>query len=144
MVLNCNLAGGILRMARGRRARQIFAARRTGEHMTGSLRIALFVAAGVGLAASGGHAEEPGFTLSIRDHRFEPAELEIPAGQKIKLTVRNLDATPEEFESTELRREKFIAAGGEVSIYIGPLREGRYEFFGDFHPQSARGHIVAK
>jgi hypothetical protein len=89
-------------------------------------------------------AADDSFTLSIEGHRFSPTEIEIPAGKKITLLVKNLDATPEEFESTDLRREKVVAGGDEITVYIGPLRPGRYEFFGDFNPDTARGHIVAK
>jgi Cupredoxin-like domain len=89
-------------------------------------------------------AEEGAYTLTIKDHRFAPTELEIPAGKKITLTVKNLDSTPEEFESLELHREKVVTGGQEITVYIGPLWPGRYEFFGDFNPQTARGHIVAK
>lgn len=38
-------------------------------------------------------------SLVIRNHRFEPAELKVPAGKKIKLLVLNQDASIEEFES---------------------------------------------
>jgi plastocyanin domain-containing protein len=103
----------------------------------------LFVVALSGL--SSGRAEEGGtYTLAIKDHRFTPTEIEIPAGKKISLTVKNLDSTPEEFESTELHREKVVTGGQEITVYIGPLQPGRYEFFGDFNPQTARGHIVVK
>jgi len=89
-------------------------------------------------------AQETTYTLVIKDHRFQPTEIEIPAGQKIALIVKNDDPTPEEFESTELRREKVVPGGQQVTVYIGPLKPGRYEFFGDFNPKTARGHIVAK
>ena len=89
-------------------------------------------------------AQEATYTLVIKDHRFQPAEIEIPAGQKIALIVKNDDPTPEEFESTELRREKVVPGGEQITIYIGPLKPGRYEFFGDFNPKTARGHIIAK
>jgi hypothetical protein len=89
-------------------------------------------------------AQEATYTLVIKDHRFQPAEIEIPAGQKIALIVKNDDPTPEEFESTELRREKVVPGGQQITIYIGPLKPGRYEFFGDFNPKTARGHIIAK
>ncbi len=88
--------------------------------------------------------EEPTFNLTIRDHRFEPSQLDVPAGVKIKLIVKNADATAEEFESNELRREKVIPGGKQAIIFIGPLKPGSYEFFGDFNPKTARGHIVAK
>lgn len=82
-------------------------------------------------------------SLTIRDRAFEPAELEVPAGQKIELHIRNADAAASEFESAELHREKVVPAGQEVVIFIGPLRAGRYEFFDDFNPRS-RGHVVAR
>lgn len=100
----------------------------------------LVAMAASGMAASQTHA----FNLTIRNHQFEPVELEIPAGQKIELHVTNADATPEEFESPSLHREKVVAGGQTVTIYIGPLPPGRYEFFGEFNPKSARGAIIAK
>jgi hypothetical protein len=84
------------------------------------------------------------YTLSIKNHKFSPEEFEIPAGKKITLTVKNLDPTPEEFESTDFNREKVVPGGQEITVYIGPLRPGRYEFFGDFNPDIARGHILVK
>ncbi|MFZ5502487.1 MAG: cupredoxin domain-containing protein [Pseudomonadota bacterium] len=84
------------------------------------------------------------YTLVIKDHQFEPAELTIPAATKIKLIVENRDATPEEFESYTLNREKIIAGHSKATLFIGPLEPGRYEFFGEFNPESARGVIIAK
>jgi plastocyanin len=80
--------------------------------------------------------------LTIRDHRFEPAEIEVPAGVKIKLMIENQDQEPEEFESYDLSREKMVPAGATVPVFIGPLEPGRYEFFGEFHQKTAQGTIV--
>ncbi len=82
--------------------------------------------------------------IVIRDHRFEPAELTVPAGKKIKLTVHNTDNAAEEFESYELHREKVVPAGTEAVIYVGPLEPGDYPFFGDFHQDTAQGKLIAK
>ncbi|MFL5267474.1 MAG: cupredoxin domain-containing protein [Stellaceae bacterium] len=89
-------------------------------------------------------AQESTYTLAIKDHMFQPTEIEIPAGRKVALIVKNEDPTPEEFESIQLRREKVVPGGQEITVYIGPLKPGRYEFFGDFNPKTARGHIVVK
>jgi hypothetical protein len=89
-------------------------------------------------------AQDPAYTLVVRDHKFQPTEIEIPAGKKVALIVKNEDPTPEEFESVELRREKVVPGGEQITVYIGPLKPGRYEFFGDFNPATARGHIVVK
>lgn len=82
--------------------------------------------------------------LIIKDHKFSPETITIPAGKKIKLIVKNLDATPEEFESYVLHREKIIQPKGKAKIFIGPLKPGRYPFFGEFHADTAKGVIVAK
>ena len=85
------------------------------------------------------HAADPETLLVIKNHRFEPAELKVPAGQRIKLVVHNQDATPEEFESHSLNREKIVPGGAKVTIYIGPITSGRYEFYGTrFTPSCSR------
>ena len=99
---------------------------------------------GLVLAAASAAAADPEHLLVIRNHRFEPTELHIPAGQKIKLTVDNQDASAEEFESYELNREKIIPGKSKGIVFIGPLSPGRYPFFGDFHQQTAKGVIVAE
>jgi hypothetical protein len=88
-------------------------------------------------------ADEPTVTLAIKNHQFAPQEVDIPAGVKVKLLIRNDDATPSEFESVALHREKVVLAGGQITIFVGPLDKGSYEFFDDFNPQT-RGHLVAK
>ena len=89
-------------------------------------------------------AEDPAIPITIRNHRFDPAEVPVPAGKKVRLLVKNLDATPEEFESHSLHREKVVPGGGEITVFVGPLDPGSYDFFGDFNPDTAQGHIVAK
>jgi hypothetical protein len=89
-------------------------------------------------------AADPEFVLTIKDHRFEPAELKLPAQTKIKLIVHNLDAQAEEFESKSLNREKIVPAGGKVTIFIGPLKSGRYEFVGEYNEATAKGVIVVE
>lgn len=84
------------------------------------------------------------FNLIIREHRFEPAELRVPAGQKVKLVVHNQDNTPEEFESHELNREKVIAPGAKATIFVGPLKSGRYPFYGEFNAKTAQGVLIAE
>ena len=99
------------------------------------------------LAASLGslaHAQDFEAKLAIRDHKFEPAELTVPAGAKIKLSIENRDATPEEFESHELNREKVVVGHGTITVFVGPLEAGRYPFFGDFHQETAQGTLVVK
>ncbi len=108
------------------------------------LALAALVAApglSAGLSAA---ADEPGYALTIRDHRFEPDRLTIPAGKEISLVVTNADATPEEFESHELNREKIVPGGGSVTVLIGPLEPGEYTFVGEFHEDTAKGVLVVE
>jgi hypothetical protein len=90
------------------------------------------------------YAADADFTLTIKDHRFQPEELIVPAGKKIKVLVQNQDSTPEEFESHSLNREKVIAGNSSATIYIGPLAAGSYKYFGEFNEATAQGVIVAK
>ena len=88
------------------------------------------------------YAATPEFEIEIRNHLFLPDTLTIPAGVKVKLLIYNRDATPEEFESYELNREKVILGGRKAIVFIGPLAPGEYPFFGEFNPQTALGTIL--
>lgn len=96
--------------------------------------------------AFAGHASaaEPELVIVIKNHRFDPSELKVPSGQRIKLIVHNQDATPEEFESHSLGREKLIPAGAKVTVYIGPLKPGSYSFVGEYNEATAKGTVVAE
>ena len=82
--------------------------------------------------------------ISIKKGRFSPSEIEIPADTKVKLTIENLDDTPEEFESYDLNREVLINPGSKASFYIGPLSTGNYKFEGEFSPETAQGIVRVK
>lgn len=82
--------------------------------------------------------------LIIKNGRFSPETLEVPAGQKIYLEVRNEGKAAEEFESSDLNREKLIPGGTQARIMIGPLKPGKYRFFGEFNPKTAQGVIIAR
>ena len=96
------------------------------------------------LSGAPAQAETPEFTLVIESHRFIPAELKVPAGQKIRLLVENRDPTAEEFESYDFNREKIVPGKGRIALFVGPLKPGRYEFFGEFNSDTARGFLIAE
>lgn len=96
------------------------------------------------IALAGAALAENAFTLTIKDHRFEPSELRVPANQAATLTVKNLDATPEEFESKPLRIEKVIPGNSEATFTLRPLKPGRYKFEGEFHDDTAKGEVIAE
>ena len=81
---------------------------------------------------------------TIKDHRFTPAEIHVPAGQPANLNVKNEDATAEEFESHALKIEKVIAGGTSGTVRLRPLDPGKYPFIGEYHEDTAKGVIVAE
>ncbi len=107
------------------------------------MRPAVLACAVLLLAVPPAAAERPSYTLRLDPAGFTPAELHVPAGQKIVLHITNAGTGPAEFESTDLNREKVVPPGDRVIVYVGPLRPGTYAFFDDFHP-ALRGRIVAK
>jgi hypothetical protein len=87
--------------------------------------------------------KDASISISVKNHRFVPAEIHAPANVAITLRVKNLDATPMEFESVSLRVEKVVTGNGEGVIRIRPLAPGRYNFFDDFH-QETTGILVVQ
>lgn len=108
------------------------------------VKIGLFAAALAGLTAGAIAGEAATVELTIKDHRFEPAEIHAPANTPITLTVKNLDATPEEFESKPLKAEKVIAGKSAGTVHVRPLAPGRYPFVGEFHEDSAKGVLIVE
>lgn len=82
--------------------------------------------------------------ISIKDHRFYPSQIKVPAGAKLKLVVTNLDRTPEEFESDQMKFEKIVQGGGRITVIVPPLKPGQYKFFGEFNLATAQGMITAQ
>ena len=82
--------------------------------------------------------------LTLKDHKFSPQQLVIPAGKKVRITVKNMDNTPAEFESYDLNREKIVKGGEEITVLLGPLDPGVYQFFDDFHKDTTTGTIKAQ
>jgi plastocyanin len=101
---------------------------------------ALSLAAGT-IAAG---ASEKSFSLTIKDHRFVPETLHVPAGEAFALTVINSDPTSEEFESQDFHVEKTVAGGKQITVHVGPLTAGTYGFFGEHHQYTALGSLFAE
>jgi hypothetical protein len=107
-----------------------------------ALAIGLLAAVGPGAWAPVAWAEDAATVrLSLKDHRFQPAEARAPAGKPITIEIRNLDATPAEFESKTLRVEKVVTGGGTITVQIRPLAAGRYRFFDDYHEDTTEGFL---
>ena len=80
-------------------------------------------------------------SLTLKDHKFDPAELHAPPGQPIAIHVKNLNTIVAEFESSDLHFEKIVPVGKEATVYVRPLQPGRYNFFDDFH-HDTQGYLV--
>ena len=98
------------------------------------------------LGASATSAVEAGKVdnLTLKDHKFAPDGGTIPAGKKVKFVVKNLDATPAEFESDDFKAEKVVPAGKSVEIMVGPLKAGTYEFHDEYHEAQSKTHLTVK
>jgi len=84
------------------------------------------------------------YLVQIKDHKFQPNIIEVPAGKKFTLIIENLDKTIEEFESDDMRREKLVGAGKKIKIKVNALKPGEYKFYGDFHQKTAQGKVIVK
>lgn len=102
----------------------------------------LAVAALLALTPAAARAQD--YTLTIKDHKFTPTEIKVPANKRVRLTVINDDATPEEFESHTMKVEKVIPGKSKAVVRIGPLKPGRYPFVGEFHEDTAKGTLIAE
>src|SRR5580693_7706154 len=108
---------------------------------TAALSLAFVIGVGAPLAVADDAAR---VSVTLKDHKFSPAEPTAPAGKPIIIDVSNLDSTPSEFESKTLRVEKVVPAGGKISIQVRPLSAGRYRFFDDYHEDTTEGFLVVK
>ena len=104
--------------------------------------VAIGLAGLVLMAASVARADD--YVLTIKEHRFTPAEIKVPANQRVTITVINEDATPEEFDSSALKVEKVVAGKSKGVVRIGPLKPGRYPFIGEYIEATAKGIVVAE
>jgi plastocyanin len=107
-------------------------------------KLVLFFAFFVSIASISWADEVKEYKIQIKDHKFIPENTVIPADQKIKLIVENLDSTIEEFESQDLSREKIVGGKKSITVNLAPLKPGTYKFFGEFHPKTAQGTLTVK
>ncbi len=116
----------------------------TGMRKFAALALSASFTVSLAGVATMAHAEDlPTFKLEMTDGKLNPARIEVPAGKRIKIEVRNTGKGAAEFESVQLRKEKVLAPGADSFVVIAPLDPGEYKFFDDFH-QQAQGVIVAK
>ena len=107
----------------------------------------VMAAAALGVVAGGAavRAAEPAkLSLVIKDHRFDQQEIRVPANTPLVISVKNADASVEEFDSNDLKVEKIMTPGSEITVRVRPLKPGRYEFAGEYNADTANGVIIAE
>lgn len=109
------------------------------KHALRSVAFGLLLASGAALAD-----DLPTFKLQMKEGRFFPETLEVPANTRFRLEVKNEGPGATEFESLELKKELVLAPGVTRSLVFQPMKPGSYKFFDDFHPETGQGRIVAK
>jgi plastocyanin len=103
----------------------------------------VLLASAAPLVARGARAEDAvSLSLTIKDAKFEPAELHAPAGRALEIHISNLNTIPSEFESSDLHIEKIVPAGKEAVVRVRPQQPGRYSFFDDFHRETQGALVV--
>ena len=112
--------------------------------MTYMLRAALAAAFAVAAIGAARAEDLATYSITLKNHRFTPAEIHVPSGKAFFVSVKNLDDTADEFEMHNPAIEKLIPPGEEGKARIRPLGPGRFPFFGDFHQDTAQGAIVSE
>jgi hypothetical protein len=83
-------------------------------------------------------------SVTLRDHKFLPAEIHVKANHPNVIALTNADDSAEEFDSTSLKVEKVVAGHDKGDVRIRPLAPGRYPFMGEFHSDTAQGVVIAE
>jgi len=89
-------------------------------------------------------SELPTFHIVAKGGRLSPERIEVPAGKRIKLTLRNEGPGPIEFENLDMRVEKVLAPGGTSFVVTPPLKPGVHTFVDEFHPETGSMQLIAR
>jgi plastocyanin len=88
------------------------------------------------LAAAGAAWAADPVQIVLKDNKFSPSEVRIPAGERVRIELQNQGSTVAEFESADMKFEKVVVAGGKITVSVGPLKPGTYKFFDEYHPEA--------
>ena len=98
---------------------------------------------GGGTALATGSGDMSIVVLTLKDHRFAPDTITVPAGQKVKIDITNRDATADDFDSEDLHVDRDLKPHEHVTFVIGPLKPGHYAFKGELLAATAHGEVIA-
>jgi plastocyanin len=103
----------------------------------------VFASACMAFAPLASAADSTTLEVSIKDNKFQPAELKAKAGSEIVFKVKNLGTAPIEFESEPLQFEQVVKPNAEGTVKVKPQKPGSYVFFDDLH-QETKGTLVVE
>ena len=104
----------------------------------------ILFAALLALVSTGALGADNVASLTLKDHKFSPAEIHVKANVPTTVSLTNNDAETEEFDSTSLKIEKVVAGHTTGTMRWRPLAPGRYPFMGEFHSETAQGVVIAE
>jgi Cupredoxin-like domain len=84
------------------------------------------------------------YEITLKDHRFTPAEIHVPTGKPFIVLVTNANDGPDEFEMLLPAVERAIAPGEQGKVRIRPLGLGRFPFFGESDPDDEQGAFISE
>jgi hypothetical protein len=82
--------------------------------------------------------------VTLKDHKFTPAQIHVKANTPTIILLTNQDATAEEFDSTALKVEKVVAGHDSGTVRLRALAPGKYPFMGEYHSDTAQGLVIAE
>lgn len=82
--------------------------------------------------------------VTIKGNTFRSTVERVAPNTPLLFRVTNLDNGMEEFESYDMAFEVIVHPHQTIEIPVAGLGAGTYEYFGDFHPRTARGKITVK
>lgn len=76
-------------------------------------------------------------SLTAANLAFEPESLTVAAGESIELT--NEDGTEHNFTAEDAELDEDVDAGASITIDVGAVDPGTYDFFCKYHKDSMTG-----
>ena len=107
-------------------------------------RIATVAGAALLLASAAGAAEPTTVELTLKDHRFTPAEVKVPANQPFQITVHNQDDAAEEIDSGPLKVEKVVPPGSSATVRVRPMPPAATSSWASTTRRRRKGVVVAE
>ncbi|HEX9158700.1 MAG TPA: cupredoxin domain-containing protein [Rhizomicrobium sp.] len=105
---------------------------------------ALLIGGALVLSAIPALADDAPIALTLKDHKFTPAEIHVKANMPSQILLSNEDSSAEEFDSSALHVEKVVPGGGKGIVRLRPLAPGKYNFMGEYHSDTAQGVVIAE